>query len=129
MTEPKEWAALITTGGKISAVHCTEANDLVKTLQGFVDGYFEIVNAPAFAPLVFVLNEDGKMLNFPVNTKASILLGATTPASRIRGDVVVASLGEEDIELLDEHTARGFARAVRLFFNAVEGTDLDITDE
>lgn len=62
----------------------------LEELQGHVGGYIEIINLSADKALV--INEEGKLLNLPLNQKATALAqfcGAIFPSDYIVGDAVV----------------------------------------
>lgn len=63
-------AKLYKTSGKIVEVYPENGKDFsLDELQGFVDGYIEIVWLDK--ERIMVINEDGKLNNLPINKKAT----------------------------------------------------------
>jgi hypothetical protein len=67
-------AKFIKTDGSIINVEPKNGKDFsLKELQGFVDGYIEIVYLPNGD--LMVVNEEGKMNDLPINMKATMAYG------------------------------------------------------
>ncbi|GAA1053963.1 DUF3846 domain-containing protein [Dietzia natronolimnaea] len=71
--------------------------------QRYVDGNFDVV-APASGELSFFVNDEGKLVGLPVNTRASLWLYSLDPAWEnhdiLMGDVLVAGGVDEDGETM-----------------------------
>lgn len=82
-------AKLIKSNGEVSEVCPKNGTDFqLDELQGFVGGLIEIVYPMTGAPkgTILVVNEEGKLINLPVNGVASAMMGFT---DAIVGDVLL----------------------------------------
>jgi hypothetical protein len=85
-------AIKISTAGVTEYIEITDA-DALKTLQGAVGGYVQLL--PIVLDAQLVLNDDGKVMGLPRNPHADALLyelGVQMRGDFIVGDVVLASM-------------------------------------
>lgn len=84
-------------------------------LQDLVGGYIEIVRASRIAPLVMIVNEEGRLLNLPLNKNATAWQ-SVHGFQQIVGDVVVMCQQGEDLVGLNPKLAKqlGGAFTMRL---------------
>lgn len=95
---------------------------LHKTVGEAVGGYIEIVHPVGLAdPLVMIVNEEGLLLNLPLNQLGCLLYGTHMHGQPIVGNIVVMKTGfvggEPDIVGLDDEEARLLSQTFAAFFN------------
>lgn len=67
-----------------------DAGEQLTQLQGLVGGYIEMVRLPQFGQMtVGIVNEEGKIMNLPSNSRATMIYGQNDV---IAGTMVVASV-------------------------------------
>ncbi len=90
-----EKAIVITTDNKVEIRDLDVKDDsLLEALQGVVGGYIETVSPMRLhGGLLMVVNEEGAILDLPVNIPASALYGADIHGSLIYGNVAIVVLG------------------------------------
>lgn len=99
-----EKAIVITTDNKVEIRELEVKDDsLLEALQGVVGGYIETVSPMRLSHgLLMIVNEEGVILDLPVNIIASILYGADLHGTFIQGDVAIVDRGyrkgEPDLE-------------------------------
>ena len=99
-----EKAIVITTDNKVDVRDLeVKDNSLLEALQGVVGGYIETVSPMRLSHgLLMIVNEEGVILDLPVNIIASILYGADLHGTFIYGDVAIVDRGyrngEPDLE-------------------------------
>lgn len=76
-------ATLIKSSGETVDVTPATGKFSLKTLQGLVGGYIEVVRLPE--EQILICNEEGLLNNLPYNLSASLLTGRI-----LVGDVVIA---------------------------------------
>lgn len=94
---------------------------LYKTVCESVGGYIEIVHPIGLTdPLVMIVNEEGLILELPVNQLGSLLYGTHMHGNPIVGNIVVMQTGfvsgEPDIVGLDDNQAAELAKTFELCF-------------
>ena len=78
----------VMTDGRYDAADFREPSTL-KALQEAVGGYIEVVHPEGLPPhFCMVVNEEGRLLGLPINTRASLLFGEA-----IVGDAVILKAG------------------------------------
>lgn len=110
-------AVVIKVDGSAQLVPCDADKSLpLKKLQELVGGYIEVVRASRIAPLVMIVNEEGKLLNLPLNKNATAWQSAIHGFQQIVGDVVVMCQQGEDLVGLNPKLAKqlGGAFTMRL---------------
>ena len=105
-------AVVVKTDGTAHLVPC----DAIKTLSldklhDLVGGYIEIVRASRIAPLVMIINEEGRLLNLPLNKNATAWQSAIHGCQQIVGDVVVMCQIGEDLVGLNPKLAKQLSGA------------------
>lgn len=106
-----ERVVVITTDNEVSVRDLELKNDsMLEGLQEIVGGYIEIVHPMNLRGLEMIVNEEGVLLDLPVNIIASILYGAPCHGNFIFGDVAICDHGyrngEPDLEGLSPDLAR-----------------------
>lgn len=76
-----------------------------KEIQKFIDGFVE--TAPLYDNIVALVNEDGIRLDLPPNRHVLFLKNNPQPIS-ILGNFVIAKLGKEDFESLNDEDIKKF---------------------
>lgn len=94
---------------------------LYKTVGEAVGGYIEIVHPIGLAdPLVMIVNEEGLILDLPLNQLGCLLYGTHNHGHPIVGNIVVMQTGyvngEPDIIGLDDNQAAELAKTFELCF-------------
>ena len=94
---------------------------LYKTVGEAVGGYIEIVHPIGLAdPLVMIVNEEGLILELPVNQLGSLLYGTHNHGHPIVGNIVVMKTGfrngEPDLVGLEEKEAEEISISLHQFF-------------
>ena len=88
---------VITTDNHASVMDFSEP--LYQTVGGAVGGYIEIVKPCGLKhPLVMIVNEEGKLIDLPVNIYGSALYGTSRHGEPIVGDIVIMQEGFVDGE-------------------------------
>ena len=65
-------AVVVRADDTVDLVPCdTDKTLSLDKLHQLVNGYIEVIYASRFAPLVMILNEEGRLLNLPVNKAAT----------------------------------------------------------
>ena len=83
-----------TDGTKVEVSPANGKDFKYDELKGFVEGYIEIVNLGK--KKVMVVNEEGKLMNLPVNNEATRIMAEMLPMSRdyIVGNALVCKTSE-----------------------------------
>lgn len=94
---------------------------LYKTVGEAVGGYIEIVHPIGLAdPLVMIVNEEGLILELPINQLGCLLYGTHNHGQPIVGNIVVMQTGyvngEPDIVGLNDNLAAELAKTFELCF-------------
>lgn len=105
-----EKAIVITADNKVEIRDLELKDDsLLEALQEVVGGYIETVPIMLRNGLQMIVNEEGVILDLPVNLIASILYGAAIHDTFIQGDVAIVDRGyrngEPDLEGLSPDLA------------------------
>lgn len=80
-------AVVIKTDGTAQLVPCDASKSLpLDKLHELVGGYVEVVRASRIAPLVMIVNEEGKLLGLPLNKNATAWQSAIHGFQQIVGD-------------------------------------------
>ena len=105
-------AVAVKTDGTAQLVPCDASKTLsLDKLQELVGGYIEIVRASRIAPLVMIINEEGRLLNLPLNQNATAWQSAIHGCQQIVGDVVVMCQSGEDLVGLNPKLAKQLSGA------------------
>lgn len=96
-----ETVVVITTDNKVETRELEIKDGLMlEGLQEIVGGYIETVplTAQMLAGCTMVVNEEGALMDLPVNIIASIIYASINCVSYILGDVAICRIGERDGE-------------------------------
>ena len=105
-------AVVVKTDGTAQLVPCDANKTLsLDKLHDLVGGYIEIVRASRIAPLVMIINEEGRLLNLPLNKNATAWQSAIHGCQQIVGDVVVMCQSGEDLVGLNPKLAKQLSGA------------------
>ena len=105
-------AVVVKTDGTAQLVPCDANKTLsLDKLHDLVGGYIEIVRASRIAPLVMIINEEGRLLNLPLNKNATAWQSAIHGCQQIVGDVVVMCQIGEDLVGLNPKLAKQLSGA------------------
>ena len=105
-------AVVVKTDGTAQLVPCDASKTLsLDNLHELVGGYIEIVRASRIAPLVMIINEEGRLLNLPLNKNATAWQSAIHGCQQIVGDVVVMCQIGEDLVGLNPKLAKQLSGA------------------
>ena len=105
-------AVVVKTDGTAQLVPCDASKTLsLDKLHELVGGYIEIVRASRIAPLVMIINEEGRLLNLPLNKNATAWQSAIHGCQQIVGDVVVMCQIGEDLVGLNPKLAKQLSGA------------------
>lgn len=105
-------AVVVKTDGTAHLVPCDASKTLsLDKLHDLVGGYIEIVRASRIAPLVMIVNEEGRLLNLPLNKNATAWQSAIHGCQQIVGDVVVMCQIGEDLVGLNPKLAKQLSGA------------------
>lgn len=105
-------AVVVKTDGTAQLVPCDANKTLsLDKLQELVGGNVEVVRASRIAPLVMIVNEEGKLLNLPLNKNATAWQSAIQGFQQIVGDVVVMCQNGEDLVGLNPKLAKQLSGA------------------
>ena len=110
-------AVVVKTDGTAQLVPCDASKTLsLDKLHDLVGGNIEVVRASRIAPLVMIINEEGRLLNLPLNKNATAWQSAIHGCQHIVGDVVVMCQIGEDLVGLNPKLAKqlGGAFTMRL---------------
>lgn len=110
-------AVVVKTDGTAHLVPCDASKTLsLDKLHDLVGGNIEVVRASRIAPLVMIVNEEGRLLNLPLNKNATAWQNAIHGCQQIVGDVVVMCQIGEDLVGLNPKLAKqlGGAFTMRL---------------
>lgn len=110
---------VVTTDNKVEIRDFGEP--LYKTVGEAVGGYIEIVHPIGLVdPLVMIVNEEGLILELPINQLGCLLYGTHNHGQPIVGNIVVMQTGyvngEPDIIGLDDNQAAELAKTFELCF-------------
>lgn len=110
---------VVTTDNKVEIRDFGEP--LYKTVGEAVGGYIEIVHPIGLVdPLVMIVNEEGLILELPINQLGCLLYGTHNHGQPIVGNIVVMQTGyvngEPDIIGLDDNEAAELAKTFELCF-------------
>ena len=105
-------AVVVKTDGTAQLVPCDANKTLsLDKLHELVGGYVEVVRASRIAPLVMIINEEGRLLNLPLNQNATAWQSAIHGCQQIVGDVVVMCQQGEDLVGLNPKLAKQLSGA------------------
>ena len=105
-------AVVVKTDGTAQLVPCDANKTLsLDKLHELVGGYVEVVRASRIAPLVMIVNEEGRLLNLPLNKNATAWQSAIHGCQQIVGDVVVMCQQGEDLVGLNPKLAKQLSGA------------------
>ena len=105
-------AVVVKADGTAQLVPCDASKTLpLDKLHELVGGYVEVVRASRIAPLVMIINEEGKLLNLPLNKNATAWQSAIHGCQQIVGDVVVMCQIGEDLVGLNPKLAKQLSGA------------------
>lgn len=105
-------AVVVKTDGTAQLIPCDASKTLsLDKLHDLVGGYIEIVRASRIAPLVMIINEEGRRLNLPLNKNATAWQSAIHGCQQIVGDVVVMCQIGEDLVGLNPKLAKQLSGA------------------
>ena len=105
-------AVVVKTDGTAQLVPCDANKTLsLDKLHELVGGYVEVVRASRIAPLVMIINEEGRLLNLPLNQNATAWQSAIHGCQQIVGDVVVMCQIGEDLVGLNPKLAKQLSGA------------------
>ena len=105
-------AVVVKTDGTAQLVPCDANKTLsLDKLHELVGGYVEVVRASRIAPLVMIINEEGRLLNLPLNQNATAWQSAIHGFQQIVGDVVVMCQQGEDFVGLNPKLAKQLSGA------------------
>ena len=105
-------AVVVKTDGTAQLVPCDANKTLsLDKLHELVGGNVEVVRASRIAPLVMIINEEGRLLNLPLNQNATAWQSAIHGCQQIVGDVVVMCQSGEDLVGLNPKLAKQLSGA------------------
>ena len=105
-------AVVVKTDGTAQLVPCDASKTLsLDKLHDLVGGNIEVVRASRIAPLVMIINEEGRLLNLPLNKNATAWQSAIHGCQQIVGDVVVMCQIGEDLVGLNPKLAKQLSGA------------------
>lgn len=105
-------AVVVKTDGTAQLVPCDARKTLpLDKLHELVGGNIEVVRASRIAPLVMIVNEEGRLLNLPLNKNATAWQSAIHGCQQIVGDVVVMCQIGEDLVGLNPKLAKQLSGA------------------
>ena len=105
-------AVVVKTDGTAQLVPCDASKTLsLDKLHDLVGGNIEVVRASRIAPLVMIINEEGRLLNLPLNKNATAWQSAIHGCQQIVGDVVVMCQSGEDLVGLNPKLAKQLSGA------------------
>ena len=105
-------AVVVKTDGTAQLVPCDANKTLsLDKLHDLVGGNIEVVRASRIAPLVMIVNEEGRLLNLPLNKNATAWQSAIHGCQQIVGDVVVMCQQGEDLVGLNPKLAKQLSGA------------------
>ena len=105
-------AVVAKADGTAQLVPCDASKTLsLDKLHELVGGYIEIVRASRIAPPVMIVNEEGRLLNLPLNKNATAWQSAIHGCQQIVGDVVVMCQIGEDLVGLNPKLAKQLSGA------------------
>ena len=105
-------AVVVKTDGTAQLVPCDASKTLsLDKLHELVGGNIEVVRASRIAPLVMIINEEGRLLNLPLNKNATAWQSAIHGCQQIVGDVVVMCQQGEDLVGLNPKLAKQLSGA------------------
>lgn len=105
-------AVVVKTDGTAQLVPCDANKTLsLDKLKELVGGNVEVVRASRIAPLVMIINEEGRLLNLPLNKNATAWQSAIHGCQQIVGDVVVMCQIGEDLVGLNPKLAKQLSGA------------------
>ena len=110
-------AVVVKTDGTAQLVPCDASKTLsLDKLHDLVGGNIEVIRASRIAPLIMIINEEGRLLNLPLNKNATAWQSAIHGCQQIVGDVVVMCQIGEDLVGLNPKLAKqlGGAFTMRL---------------
>ena len=105
-------AVVVKTDGTAQLVPCDANKTLsLDKLHDLVGGNIEVIRASRIAPLVMIVNEEGILLNLPLNKNATAWQSAIHGCQQIVGDVVVMCQIGEDLVGLNPKLAKQLSGA------------------
>ena len=105
-------AVVVKTDGTAQLIPCDASKTLsLDKLHDLVGGNIEVVRASRIAPLVMIVNEEGRLLNLPLNKNATAWQSAIHGCQQIVGDVVVMCQIGEDLVGLNPKLAKQLSGA------------------
>lgn len=105
-------AVVVKTDGTAQLVPCDASKTLsLDKLHDLVGGNIEVIRASRIAPLVMIVNEEGILLNLPLNKNATAWQSAIHGCQQIVGDVVVMCQIGEDLVGLNPKLAKQLSGA------------------
>ena len=105
-------AVVVKADGTAQLVPCDASKTLsLDKLHDLVGGNIEVVRASRIAPLVMIINEEGRLLNLPLNKNATAWQSAIHGCQQIVGDVVVMCQIGEDLVGLNPKLAKQLSGA------------------